>query len=538
MSKYLVILHDAQDNSAAGREELKLRLCDALKVSEASVERLLSSLPVIIRRDLDKPVAEKYAETLEKLGAVVEAIEQVDGATSELMRETMAAPKSAASLSTASSEFNLSFDPPKAPKPEAKVVFDTAEHEAEINELESLLEQALESDVSQEDLFLTPPKESPEKLHQRAKEAPQPTEKNDDHGIGGLSFETSEPIETPRESLLFDMISAPSEEVATHVAAPAVSCPAATENAAPETGVKETARQESPPSVEPQTTSTPEAPPERQRTSVPFSPSTTPSIADMADSEPQARKKSRLRMDWLFFGTSIFALLFLAQPFIFRALGLQSQPGMNIFINIDSLLKEQSSILNGEKEKAAPTPKVTAEWVGELSEGRIRTKMKIAEVEKQLAIVEFEVETDKPAKLSPEELVQGKPLPVWLRRFETSNLVRQSEGSNADTALFKGNGRAYLEDGVGAERLVIAGQVALKPPVSDEEVVEARWSIQRGEDEKALPSENEVLRLNKKEFKLYFSGTVQLRRQAPSNPPPSSKGKPRKSEVPHSDAVK
>lgn len=74
MSGYLVILHDAEPASDEGRATLKRELIEKLGIGTGAVEKMFSSLPVILKEDISRQHAEDYLRVLEALGANVEIL--------------------------------------------------------------------------------------------------------------------------------------------------------------------------------------------------------------------------------------------------------------------------------------------------------------------------------------------------------------------------------------------------------------------------------------------------------------------------------
>ncbi len=78
MSQYTLILHDAKDSSEQGRDALKTVLESQLHISKDSLNTIFSSLPAILKQDLNKDQADNYLLVFEKLGANVELLAQDD----------------------------------------------------------------------------------------------------------------------------------------------------------------------------------------------------------------------------------------------------------------------------------------------------------------------------------------------------------------------------------------------------------------------------------------------------------------------------
>ncbi len=74
MSKFTLILHDAQDPSEQGRQALKNQLHSKLNLPVEALEEMFSTLPVIIKQDLNQDQANSYLDVFQKLGAMVELL--------------------------------------------------------------------------------------------------------------------------------------------------------------------------------------------------------------------------------------------------------------------------------------------------------------------------------------------------------------------------------------------------------------------------------------------------------------------------------
>ncbi|MCB0359673.1 MAG: hypothetical protein KDD44_08555, partial [Bdellovibrionales bacterium] len=86
MSSLLLILHDAQDCTPAGRERLKQELAKGFDLSESALNDIFADLPSILRRAEDRAEADSLKQIIEKIGGIVEIIEDT-GLTLETIAE-------------------------------------------------------------------------------------------------------------------------------------------------------------------------------------------------------------------------------------------------------------------------------------------------------------------------------------------------------------------------------------------------------------------------------------------------------------------
>lgn len=469
MSKYLVILHDAQDESPAGREELKLRMGETLGVSAKALESIFHSLPVIVRRDLDEPVAARYAETLEKLGAVVEVMEQPDESSallpsegaSELALDALEMPQpSENGPSKKDDEFDLSL-----------------RTESELSDLEAMLDQALgDLDSGQESSAQSAALEESD---------------------SGMSFAIEEPTTTERRPVILDMLEA---EAAAESETNAVPDSAPHADATPAEHVPESS------AVVDESTAYRAAAP-RPIGHAAFQASTATREQE-PDQIPPRRRSGAARQAFaaLMVGFLLVVLAF-AKP-MFRALLGGNQQTMNVSFDLERMLAEQRSILGLDRTKDESLPRViTGQWVGEQTEAGVTSRLRITEIDGLMELASLDVTSEEPRPLTQKELVDGKPLPVWLRRCQATNvkLLPAAAESPLGPLRFVGNGRAYLQDGKGSDRQLVEVEIEVTRP-EGRATASARWTL-RSSLEGAPPSEaNELLRLNKKEFRVNFRG--------------------------------
>ena len=489
MPKYLVILHDAQDDSPAGREELKLRMCDSLKVSAKAVANIFQALPVIIRRDLELPVAEKYAQTLERLGAVVEVIEQPDRLTEDQSLHV------------------LGDLPVPAKKSEAPAF--TAEQEQELGDLEAMLDDALH--LGAQRATAQPP-------NNVASSVPvQQKENDDDFGLA-LSFDDAPSVH--RAPVILDMLEDESAEVSPP---PPIPPPIVHKTAPP-----------SPPAAEqpvrtatPDSNPAPEAPGDEQHSveppvrmgafSSPYSGAAPPVSEPWI--EPQQTKRRSLTGKQAALGAMcVFLLLSVAfgRSAMEAMLG-GSRQTMQVSFDIDRLLKEQGSILGMSKSEEDAPIEITGHWVGQNEEQGVSTRMRVTELGRVMQLAGLEVNTVQPPPLTDKELVEGKPFPVWLRKFEAVNVRRQPApaGAPPDLMFFSGSGRAYFQDGKGNERQLVEVEIQVQAPKDGVTSLDGQWILRRalqGPD----PVANQVSRLSKKDFQLFYRGKASLSFEKPA----------------------
>lgn len=77
MSNFFVILHDAKDNSASGRAQLRSKLGSTLSLESAELERIFGDLPAILRLESSKHAAEELRTLVEQLGGIAEVLEEL-----------------------------------------------------------------------------------------------------------------------------------------------------------------------------------------------------------------------------------------------------------------------------------------------------------------------------------------------------------------------------------------------------------------------------------------------------------------------------
>jgi len=458
MSKYLVILHDAQDSSQVGREELKLRLAEGLGVSEPVVARLLDSLPVILRRDLDFDVAKRYADTLEGLGAVVEAIEQVDGVTDELLRstpsflETEKAPSKAKELDL--SDLKLA---PEEPEPGE-----------DLSSLEDMLEDALHGTGSKVPSTPEAVKSEPVKVGDLVLRFEDEPEEEPEAAVSSENKNST----SSGLSLLQEMTSA--TEIPSETEAPA---PIHDGNEGEEIDIS-AAFQRYEPSEE--------------------------TVVPEHNPAPTPKKKPKKYAFWA------MGVLVLLCPLLLVS---RSTPSTIIKIDVDALLRQQNSILNGDsKPQQAAERKITGQWVGDSNENGIASHLRGLEIDNEISFVKLELSTPQPAALSEQEFASGVAPRIWIRKFETNNLKRvEKEG----TIAFAGQGRAFIEQGSTSERVLAEFEMEISHSESAPNNISARWILRRNH---TGDGEAVAKRLPKGDLELYLSGRSSAQKQALEEP--------------------
>ncbi len=455
MPKFLVILHDAQDNTRGGRAELKLRLVENLRISQKSVDRIFEALPVIIRGNLEKQIAERYAETLEKFGAVVEVIQQTGPVAEQLTSE-----------SRNTSPRNVATVPKDRPVVESGT--------ANICDLERILDEMLNKPA----------------------ELPAAT---DDYELAAdvqfsaaplFDFEEN-PAETdsaPRPSLLADLMRLDLIESCRSMSpakASRVAAPAAVENRV----------REEPVSVE-----VPPPPPLHR----------------------SDRSKQALHL------VLASSVLFLAGAIVLGRGPLLAMLGQGsrllVQFDIDSLLREQASILGGSQEGGATPPaQITGQWVAERQQEGMSAKLRLTEIDNQLALASLVVTTAAPPPLTDKEFVDGKPVPAWLQRVEAINLglligPESIEEFRAHGLRFMGVGKGYFSAGKEAERLAVEAHVFVRLSATEPGTAAVQWIVSRLFENPSLLLPVAVERDKAKDFRALLHGEMSAKKELTNKP--------------------
>ncbi|MFN8389210.1 MAG: hypothetical protein U0136_02835 [Bdellovibrionota bacterium] len=505
MPKFIVILHDAQDGSQAGRAELKLQLIEHLHLSEKTVDGIFESLPVIISSDLDQKTAERYAETLEGLGAVAEVIEQ-------------AAPVEAPPVTKP-------IEP--APLPEAG-----ADHNLEIDDLERMLEDALAASEEPS------PVDAASTLAALNENADQELNAADWH-LGDLTVESEEQVavgtsgpifaleeerkvDERRPSILDDLItfeSGSAEPERTPIPESVLpehqleSAPRASEEAIASTAGQFGDSGRNPAFARPVQVDSPEP--------------IVPPPVTYSGSRPGVVQRTKH-----LFGAST-ALLF-AVVLVFGSAALYAITGqegqrMTISFDIGALLREQAAIFGGDEQVEVHMPVVTGTWQGSLSESARKADARVTALDEELSLASFHATADQPPPLTQAEFVAGKAPPVWLRRVDVENLRPQMGPDQLRPAtdhafLLSGIGKAYLEDAKGSGRVSVRVRVLLEGAPDKKDALVARWMVTRFSEPASFDEPEQLSRINAGDFSVLFHGALTLEREAAPN---SASGAPR-----------
>ncbi len=197
----------------------------------------------------------------------------------------------------------------------------------------------------------------------------------------------------------------------------------------------------------------------------------------------------------------------------------QNQPKVEVYLSdtfIQSLLKEQERILNptSSGDQAANSGKIISYLTGRASTEIADMEFEIAQRSDGLELDYFTFSTPPPPALTPKEIVDGKPPPVWLRRFEADNNVsvkavveNNQDKNNASHSRFalETTGRAYLEDTLGSNRakarLILRGEF-------DENMItiSGAWTITNLTNSPPLGTPNSIKRLNESSFEMLYRG--------------------------------
>jgi hypothetical protein len=470
MSKYLVILHDAQESSQAGRAELKLRIVDRLQVSQKTVEALFQSLPVIIRRDLEKNAADRYCRVLEGLGAVVEVMEQVVPVES-LPEEQLLSPEAPGAVAD-----NI---PPSSPLTADDDEAELALNE-EIDELEHMLDDAL-AGTQQSGNAMTmevagsaaDSEDATFRLQDRNTDQARPPSLFDDL----IRFEATEMNGSEASVSHFqEQKQLPDEESGDAVQA------------------------------------------------VPTAEFGEPNAFDSgqdihAPAFPTHSQSSRQAKHVLLACVSLLAVvvLFFSKDTLFALAGVSPET-ISFTIDVDQLIRDQASILAEEKFQPV-VHHITGHYGVETEDHGRQLKVRFTEVDRQLVRAVFSLSLPPPPPLSERDLVAGKPLPVWMKRVEAENL-RLLQGPDPllerypRSQVFSGVGHAYFQQGRLGSRLSVSVRIFILPQPSADEKRQAVWIVSRAEDDGAVLPENVLQPLSINDYQLFFQDTVELHRES------------------------
>ncbi len=407
MSDFLVLLVDASSHTEQGRVELRSKLASEFGMSEDALETIFSSLPMVLKRGITKAQAEHFAGVLQDLGAEVEVT------TNEQI-------------------------PKKTPKQQTTV------EEEDNNELEFQLELNDES-------------KAPE-----VKRSPEVTK--------SIKTKEGEPKDTsPKEPVLASKTILPPKEASLSIELEESPTTEKTPPPSPEPEIPEPSVTSPPKDLE---TETPFVDPlsdsfaQAQFTSSAFesvSSTLSPSPEQTApmDLPEVTMTKSQAKNSKLPIFAGATALVIIA---IVVINGLSVEEEEKIVLPIlktepADLLAKQDAITGEAVETPEPTTKLPKTFSGVLLGEDVKdgntVSLELKVTNEKLTNIQFNLTTEEPPPLTPEEIVEGKKPPLWLKRFEVENRLTPNEiTTEGELIKLQLPGKAYLKQKNDSKRVI------------------------------------------------------------------------------------
>ncbi|MCB0358475.1 MAG: hypothetical protein KDD44_02535 [Bdellovibrionales bacterium] len=220
---------------------------------------------------------------------------------------------------------------------------------------------------------------------------------------------------------------------------------------------------------------------------------------------------------------------FLAAAFLVGVLMKPPPPSTTLSIDsseINDLLQQQQAILAQPEQTNWESRPQQHIWSGQLTENDIETEIKLVAKGDRLSTLSLAIATPPPPKLTPDEIVAGKPQPVWLHRFVIEQLehydtVSIDDPGKADIPIKKfairTKGKAYMRDHAGRGRRLVA-DIIIEGELNEEaNVIKGTWTIANGEPgEPAIPP-NSAEYVGPRKYRLNYAGAFRARGKEPSS---------------------